>query len=214
MTAVTLVGSGLMARAIATRVLAGGGAVQVLGESTADAERLAAELGEAGRVTTGAVGDEVTGDVVVLAVPYAVELELAAALAEALDGKVVVDITNPVDQATYSGLVTPPGTSAAEQVQAAAPGARVVKAFNTTFPGPLREGHVAGQALDVFLAGDDPAARAAVARLVRAGGMRPVDVGGLSRARGLEWLGLLHVTMQFTRGTTFGSAIKVVDPAG
>lgn len=212
MTAVSILGSGLMARAIATRVLAGGGSVQVLGEEAADAARLAEELG--GPVTAGAAGEDLTGDVVVLAVPYAAAVPLVTQYGDRLDGKVLVDITNPVNQATFAGLVTPPGISAAEEIAAAAPGARVVKAFNTTFAGPLSEGHVGGQALDVLLAGDDPAARAAVARIVRGGGMRPVDVGDLTRARALEWLGLLHITMQFARGTNFGTAIKVIDQIG
>jgi predicted dinucleotide-binding enzyme len=214
MTTVSILGSGLMARAIATRVLAGGGSVQVVGESAGDAARLAEELGETGRVTSGAVGDDLTGEIVVLAVPYAAAVPLATQYGERLAGKVVVDITNPINQATFADLLTPAGMSAAEEVAAAVPaGVPVVKAFNTVFPGPLREGHVSGQPLDVFIAGDDPTARATVARVVRAGGMRPLDVGDLARARALEWLGLLHVAMQFSRGTNFSSAIRVVDPA-
>jgi predicted dinucleotide-binding enzyme len=214
MTTVSILGSGLMARAIATRVLAGGGSVQVVGEGAGDADRLAGELGQADRVAAGTVGDDLTGEVVVLAVPYAATVPLVKQYGERLAGRVVVDITNPINQATYADVLTPPGISAAEEVAAAASqGVRVVKAFNTTFAEPLRDGQVAGQPIDVFLAGDDAAARAVVARIVRAGGMRPVDVGDLSRARGLEWLGLLHVSMQFARGTNFASAIKVIDPA-
>ena len=209
MTAVTLVGSGLMARAIATRVLAGGGAVQVLGESTADAERLAAELGEPGRVTTGAVGDEVTGDVVVLAVPYAVELELAAALAETLDGKVVVDISNPVNTETFERIV-PDAGSGAQEVAAAAPGARVVKAFNTTFAGTVAAGEVSGQPLDVLLASDDEEAKKTVASVAEDGGLRAVDAGPLERARELEAAGYLHMVVQEGLGTGYGSALRIV----
>lgn len=212
MTAVSILGSGLMAGAIAVRVLAAGGTVQVVGQSAAEASRLADELAEPGRVTSGEVGEELTGEIVVLAVPYAASVPLVTQYGEALAGKVVVDISNPVNQATFSDLLTPPGISAAEEVAAAAPkGAHVVKAFNTTFAGPLREGQVSGQPLDVFIAGDDATARATLARLVRAAGMRPIDVGDLSRARALEWLGLLHVTMQFSRGTNFATAIKVID---
>lgn len=212
MTSVTILGSGLMARAIATRVLAGGGTVQVLDLAALDAERLAAELGDADHVTTGTIGEEVTGDVVVLAVPYAAEVPLVQQYGEALAGKVLVDITNPVDMSTFAGLLTPPGTSAAEELAAAAPaGAHVVKAFNTVFAGPLREGHVGGQTLDVFIAGDDAAARTAVASIVRGGDMRPIDLGELKHARALEWMGLLHIAMQFSRGTNFGSAIKIIE---
>ena len=71
------------------------------------------------------------------------------------------------------GLATAPGTSAAEEVaEAAAAGTRVVKAFNTTFSGTLVEGQVAGQPLDVLIAGDDEEAKKTVAQLVRDGGLR------------------------------------------
>lgn len=216
MTSVSILGSGLMARAIGTRVLTGGGALQVLDLAARDAERLVQELAplaQAGStVTGGTIGDELTGEVVVLAVPYAAAVPLVEQYGDALEGKVVVDISNPVDQSTFTGLLTPPGTSAAEEVAAAAPaGARVVKAFNTTFAEPLREGQVAGQPLDVFLAGDDADARTTVANLVRAGGMRPIDAGDLNRARALEWTGLMHIDLQFSRGSNFASAIKIVE---
>lgn len=212
MTDVTIIGSGLMARAIATRVLAGGGTVQILGLTVADADRLAAELAAPDAVSTGEVGADPAGAVVILAVPYAAVVPLVTEYGERLDGKVLVDITNPVNMATFAGLLTAPGTSAAEEIAQAAPqGAKVVKAFNTNFAGPLQAGQVSGQPLDVFIAGDDAAARAAVAKVVRTGGMRPIDVGDLSRARALEWLGLLHITMQFSRGTNFASAIKIIE---
>lgn len=212
MTDVTIIGSGLMARAIATRVLAGGGTVQILGLTVPDADRLAAELAAPDAVSTGEVGADPAGAVVVLAVPYAAVVPLVTEYGERLDGKVLVDITNPVNMATFAGLLTAPGTSAAEEIAQAAPqGAKVVKAFNTNFAGPLQAGQVSGQPLDVFIAGDDAAARAAVAKVVRTGGMRPIDVGDLSRARALEWLGLLHITMQFSRGTNFASAIKIIE---
>ena len=75
-------------------------------------------------------------------------------------------------------------------------GVPVVKAFNTVFAGTLVAGSVAGQPLDVFIAGDDEEARALVARLVRDGGMRPIEAGALARARELEALGYLHMVVQ------------------
>ncbi len=76
-----------------------------------------------------------------------------------------------------------PGTSAAEQIAAAAPTARVVKAFNTTFARTLIAGQVGGASLDVFIAGDDAAAKQAVTDLATSGGLRPIDAGPLKRAR-------------------------------
>ena len=147
---------------------------------------------------------------VILAVYYPGSLELARELGDRLAGKVVVDIANPLNQ-TFDGLATAPGTSAAEEVAAtAAAGTRVVKAFNTTFSGTLVEGQVAGQPLDVFIAGDDEGAKEAVAQLVRDGGLRAIDVGPLERARELEGLGFLGITLQQPLGLNFQSAWKLI----
>ncbi len=86
----------------------------------------------------------------------------------------------------------------------------MVKAFNTTFAGTLEEGEVAGQPLDVFLAGDDADAKARLTKLLLAAGLRPLDVGPLKRARQLEGLGLLHITQQAALNTGFASAVKII----
>jgi len=147
---------------------------------------------------------------VVLAVYYPGALELVRELGDRLARKVVVEISNPLNQ-TFDGLATAPGTSAAEELAERAPsGARVVKAFNTTFSGTLVEGQVAGQPLDVHIAGDDEEAKEKVAQLVRDGGMRPIDVGPLERAKHLEGLGFLHITLQQPLGLGFQSAWKLM----
>jgi predicted dinucleotide-binding enzyme len=105
--------------------------------------------------------------VVILAVYYPESLEIVRDLGERLAGKVVVDIGNSLNE-IFDGLATAPDTSAAEEVAEGAPaGAKVVKAFNTTYSGTLVEGQVAGQPLDVFIAGDDDEAKETVAQLVR-----------------------------------------------
>jgi predicted dinucleotide-binding enzyme len=88
----------------------------------------------------------------------------------------------------------------------------VVKAFNTTFAQTLVAGTVAGQPLDVFIAGDDAAAKATISQLVEAGGLHAIDVGPLSRARQLEGIGLLGITLQGPLGTQFMSAWKLLFP--
>jgi 8-hydroxy-5-deazaflavin:NADPH oxidoreductase len=209
MAAVTILGAGNMARGIATRLVAGGADVQLLAPDPDKARSLAAELG--GSVSAGSADEPFRSDLVVLAVPYDAALEIAGSRGRDLAGKVVVDITNPVDFATFDSLVTPPGSSAAEEIAARlGDGARVVKAFNTTFAGTLVAGEVAGQPLDVLIAGDDADAKASVAELVQAGGLRPVDSGPLRRAQQLEALGFLHMALQQTLGTGFGSAVKFV----
>jgi predicted dinucleotide-binding enzyme len=87
---------------------------------------------------------------------------------------------------------------------------KVVKAFNTTFAGSLLGGSVAGQPLDVFIAGDDQGAKDKVAQIIRDGGMRPVDTGPLSRARQIEGMGLLHILTQASLGTNWGSTLKIL----
>ncbi|WP_228313097.1 NADPH-dependent F420 reductase [Streptomyces fungicidicus] len=134
----------------------------------------------------------------------------AAAWAGALAGKVVVDISNPVDFSTFDSLVVEPGTSAAEQIAAAAPGARVVKAFKTTFAGPLVAGEVAGRPLDVFVAGDDDDAKRSVSELVSSAGLRPLDVGPLRRARELEGFQFLHMASQERLGLNWSSALAIL----
>jgi predicted dinucleotide-binding enzyme len=147
--------------------------------------------------------------VVVLAVYYPDAQAAVEQYRDQLAGKVVVDITNPVNE-SLDGVVTPPGSSAAEELAALGDGARVVKAFNTTFAGTLSEGKVAGQPLDVFIAGDDEDAKATVSQLAQDGGLNPIDAGPLERARELEAAGLLHMTLQSSLGTGFASALKIL----
>jgi predicted dinucleotide-binding enzyme len=184
---VTIIGTGNMARGIATRLLAGGNEITLLGTEGKRAEDPAVQLrgqepaGEA-KVEAGVLGDQIGGEVV-LAVPYDAAAPVVQQYGDALVGK-VVDITNPVDWQTFDGLVTPPESSAAEEISKAAPeGTRVVKAFNTAFAGTLVDGQVVGHPLDVFIAGDDDKAKETVARLVRDGGLVAIDAGPLRRAR-------------------------------
>ena len=208
MSVVTIIGTENMARAIATRVLAGGSTVQLLGHSAGGAEEVAKQLGS-DAVSTGAAGDPVDGDIVVLALWYAAAIPVVQQYGDALAGKVIVDITNPIDLATFDGLVTPAGSSAAEEIAKVAPAdAAAVKAFNTTFAGTLMEGRVGDQALDVLVAADDDDGKRAVLALVAAGGLRGIDAGPLRRARELEALGFLHMTLQENLGTSYGSTVK------
>lgn len=210
---ITIIGTGNMARGIGTRLLAGGNSVTLVGHGEGKAEELARELQGAaagGSVQAATPGAALVGEVVVLAVPYPAAAEIIGQYGEQLAGKVIVDITNPLDFATMSPAVAP-DTSGAEEIAKLVPaGASVVKAFNTTFAGTLVAGQVAEQPLDVLLAGDDEAAKATLSQLVEAGGLRAIDVGPLHRARQLEAVGLLHITLQFSRNTGFSTAVKLL----
>jgi 8-hydroxy-5-deazaflavin:NADPH oxidoreductase len=206
---VTIVGAGNMGRGIGTRVVAGGHEVEIVDRDPSDAGALAAELG--GSASALDPDAPFGGEVVVFAVYYPGIKEAVQQYADQIAGKVVVDITNPVDTNTWDRLATAPGSSSAEEVAALVPDATsVVKAFNTNFSPTLVAGQVDGQPLDVFIAGDDEAAKQKVSQLVLDGGMRPLDVGPLARAQQLEHLGFLHIYIQQPLGLGFASALKLL----
>jgi len=212
---VTIIGAGNMGRGIGTRAVAGGHSVTFIDRNPEQAETVASEIKASAKngaqISTANLDDANLGDVVVLAVPYGANIELTKQLGTKLNGKVVVDIANPLN-ATYDGLATQPDSSSAEDVaKATVPDAKVVKAFNTTFAGTLLEGQVAGRPLDVFIAGDDEAAKRKIEQLAKDGGMRPIDVGPLSHSRQIEGIQLLHITLQGSLGTNWGSTIKILN---
>jgi NADPH-dependent F420 reductase len=211
---VTIIGAGNMGRGIGHRLVAGGHSVTLVDSDPEVAQKTAAELNAAAKkgakVSTASLGSVVLGEVVILALWYGVNLEMVKQLGKKLAGKIVVDIANPINS-TFDGLATAAGSSSAEELAKVVPaGTRVLKAFNTTFAGTLVAGQVAGQPLDVLIAGDDAAAKEILSQLVKDGGSRPVDVGPLERARQLEGIGLLHITLQSKLGTNWMSAVKFI----
>lgn len=199
MATITIVGSGRMARGLATAMLRGNQPVQILGRDGARTRDLVESLGPG--ATGGIIGAPVTGGIVILAIPHREVRNAILEAGDSLDGKVVVDISNPVDVSTFDRLTTEPGTSAAEETAHLLHGrADVVKAFNTTFPSTLEAGTVAGQHLDVFIAGDSEVAKEKVSAAVAHAGMRPIDVGPLRRARELEAFMLVIMGLQVSPG--------------
>lgn len=150
---------------------------------------------EVSRVSRDETGSAPLGDVVVLAVPYPALAEIVKAYGSQLDGKVVVDITNPLNFETFDSLVVSPEGSAAAEVQQAVPAARVLKAFNTNFAATLAGGTVGDAPTTVLVAGDDADAKQTLIDAITAGGESAVDAGSLSRARELEALGFLQLTL-------------------
>jgi 8-hydroxy-5-deazaflavin:NADPH oxidoreductase len=143
-------------------------------------------------------------DVVVLATPWAAVAgalrELGAATGE-LDGVPLIDATNPLGPG-FRVLVGPAGESGAEQVQALAPGARVVKAFNTTGYENMRDPVFDGSATVMFYAGDDTNAKSVARELIEVLGFQAIDTGGLVRARELEHLAVLWIAIAAGIGTS------------
>jgi predicted dinucleotide-binding enzyme len=194
-----IIGLGNMGKGLAKR-LAGKTELILASRDTAAVAAFAAGLDG---VRTASVEDAIAAaDVVIIAVPYATARELAAL--PALAGKVVVDISNPV-KADFSGLAIGHTTSAAEEIQQIASGAKVVKAFNTIFAGVFDAPVAATAEVPVFLAGNDETAVDAVAALVAKAGFASEKTGTLDAARLLEPLGMLNI--RFGYGLGRGTAI-------
>ena len=175
MTHVSVIGTGNMGQAIAGLVTKGGNALEVIAESDAD--------------------KAVTGEIVVLAVPYAALADIVATRGAELAGKIVVDITNPVNFETFDSLVVPADSSATAELAALLPSSTVLKAFNTTFAGTLASGKVGDLTTTVQIAGDDADAKALLAGVVTAAGLKAIDSGSIKRARELEAFGFLQITL-------------------
>jgi predicted dinucleotide-binding enzyme len=190
MSSISIIGVGSMASALAGRALTGGNAVEIIGRDPAKAKELAAALGGA---TVGTAGTAPAGDIVILAVPYASAAAVVGEYGDALHGKVVIDITNPITP-DFTGFVTPEGSSGAQEIAKAAPaGAHIVKAFNTLPSDVLAAGSAEGRPLDVFIAGDDAQAKDRVSAFIESLGMHPMDAGQLPMARALENATLLQL---------------------
>ena len=172
---VSIIGKGNMGQAIAAVAGKGGHTVQLLGEADSDTA--------------------VTGDIVVLAVPFGAVDAVIADRGESLAGKIVVDITNPVNFETFDSLTVPADSSATAKIAQALPSSRVLKAFNTTFAGTLAAGTVGPLTTTVLIAGDDADAKSTLVGVITSGGLKAIDAGGLSRARELESIGFLQITL-------------------
>ncbi len=190
MTHVTIIGNGNMGQAIAGVVTAGGNTVDLLGRDDVD--------------------QPAAGEIVVLAVPYPAVSEVLAAQRDSLARKVVVDITNPLDFDTFDSLVVPPDASAAAEIAAALPQSQVVKAFNTTFAATLKGRKVGAQPTTVLMAGDDADAKALLAGVAEAGGLKTIDVGPLRRARELEAVGFLQIGLAAAEKVPWDGGFAVV----
>jgi predicted dinucleotide-binding enzyme len=203
MSTISIVGAGTMATAVAGRIAKAGHTVEVVNRNPAKARELAGKL--AGKATTGTYGAAPAGDIVILAVPYGSVAAVVADFGDALGGKVIIDLANPV-HADMTGLVTPAGSSGAQETAKRLPaGVHVVKAFNTIF------GHVLakGGRLDAFIAADDAEAKAHVSTFLESLGLRPLDVGGLNMAQTLEALGLMMIGLAKNGAASWNIAMNV-----
>lgn len=175
MAKVTIIGTGNMGTAIAGLVTKGGHDLEVISQED--------------------TGKQVTGDIVVLAVPFSAASDVLKKRGASFAGRVVVDITNPVNMQTFDSLVVAPDSSATAELASAVPGAKWLKAFNTTFAGTLASGKIGDLTTTVLIAGDDAQAKEQLAAVVTDAGLNAIDAGSLHRARELEALGFLQISL-------------------
>ncbi|PVY37332.1 NADPH-dependent F420 reductase [Pontibacter virosus] len=133
-------------------------------------------------------------DIIINAVPYAAEKEIAEKIREVANQKIVISIANPLNE-TYDGLVTAPDTSAAEELQKLLPNSKVVKAFNTTFAADFSTPVIDGKQVDAFIAGNDKEALQVVSELVKTAGFHPIVAGNLPVSGTLERMQLLLIQL-------------------
>ena len=190
MTHISIIGTGNMGQAIAAVAGRGGHNVQLLGQSDVDTP--------------------VSGDIVVLAVPYPAVAAVLDERSGQLDGKIVVDITNPLNFETFDELTVPADSSAAAEIADRLPSSRVLKAFNTTFAGTLASGKVGELTTTVLIAGDDADAKSTLAGVVTSGGLKVIDAGALKRAREMEALGFLQITLAANEKVSWTGGFGVI----
>ena len=205
---IAILGTGNVGRALARSTTRAGHDVVLSSSNPAAAQGVAAAIGARVAATNA---EAVSGaEVVILAVPTAVVADVVSDLRTALDGRIVVDVTNrPTPDP--DGKRT---SSIAEELQALAPQARVVKAFNTAFAARQEEPSIGDMQADAYVAADDEDAKRQILRLAESIGFRPIDVGPLAQARTLEGMAWIHISLQMQHQWPWQSAWKIVGPTG
>lgn len=199
---VAILGSGNFGKALSAAVVRAGHRAVLSAQHPEHAAEAARETGAVAAASNRAAVDGT--DIVILAVPYTAIGDIAREIGRELVGHTVIDATNRFDPQTLDG------TSNAEQIQAALPGAHVVKALNTVMAARLGAPTIDGVSLDGYLAGDDDAAKTRVADLLRSLGLHPVDTGALALARALEAVGLLGIQLNIKNGWTWQTGWKLL----
>jgi len=205
---IAIVGAGNVGGALGKRFTASGMSVTFGVKEGADLGALLAECG--GKATAKPAKDAVKdADVVFLAVPGSVALEAAKGLGD-LAGKVVVDCNNPIRWDAGPVWTPPPEGSLAAALAKALPGARVVKAFNGFGAEFHADPKIGGGGVEVFLAGDDAAAKKAVSEIAERAGFTPVDSGPLRNAAVLENVAVLWIHLAMAGGRGRNIALRLL----
>ena len=148
-------------------------------------------------------------DIIIAAVPYAAEKEISEKIKQVATGKIVISISNPLNE-TYSGLVTSADTSAAEELQKLLPHSKIIKAFNTTFAGDFSQPVIDGKTIDAFIAGNDEEALEIVSDVVRSAGFNPIKAGELAISRTLENMQSLLIQLSIKNNYNWVAGWKIL----
>ncbi len=208
---ITILGTGSVGSTLGRRWAQRGHRI-TFGSRNPNAPKVRDLLSQCDGNASAATNDEaITADtrVVVIATPWPVTLDLVRVLADQLAGKVVVDCTNPLRN-DLDGLSIGHDTSAAEQIAAAAPGAKVVKAFNSTGANNMENPKFGEQNDDAFICGDDTHAKNIVTDLAQQLGFDVIDSGALRVARYLEPLAMLWIHLAMHQRLGRDIAIKLL----
>ena len=207
---VFVIGAGNVGGGQVRSAVKAGHQVSVLASASNQLAELVAETGAtlATSIADGAQG----ADLIYLAIPANAVAAVAAELKSGVGSAVVVDGTNPLN-ATFSDLEYK-GESAAADLQALLPGVSVVKAFNTVFASRYSSPSQNGNALQVFIAGNEEAANAKVSEYAKSLGFDPVVLGGLRFAKSMEEMAFLNIALNASQGLTWTSAWSLTGPDG
>ncbi len=206
-----IIGSGIVAQTLAAGFIRHGHAVTL---GTRDAAKLADFAAKTPGVrVAGSAEAAAFGDIAVLAVKGSAALQAARDAGAGLDGKPVIDATNPIADAGPTDGVLPyftgTGRSLMEQLQEAHPKARFVKAFNSVGAARMIDPVFAGGPPTMFIAGNDADAKSAATRLLAEVGWDVADMGSAVAARAIEPLAMLWCIPGF-RENSWTHAFKLL----
>lgn len=206
MTSISIIGTGKMSAAIAEVAFRAGASVQIVKHSASS--HLVKEQKQA---TYAVLGDDLTGDIVVFAIPAGAYPNVLKHYQDRLHGKIVIDISNSMDFSTYERpqalLSTSTALELAKQLPADVP---VLKAFNVNLGDTLFTGTNGTTTTTVLFAGDDAEGKIALTKLLEAAGLRAVDAGPLPRSMELEAMGYLQITLAASGKTQFESGFTLL----
>ena len=209
---IAIIGTGNVGKALGTSLVRAGHDVTFAAQDADKTRKVAAEVG--GSASASAADAASSADAIILAIPYGAAQAVAQSLGASVNGKVVIDATNPL-RADFSGLATEGGPSAGEEIAEALPDARVAKAFNTLFASLQADPGAQGTTLDALFATDDDRARSVLRDLLTSMGFRAVDAGPLRNARELEALAWLNMKLQMAFSGAWNSGFVLVGaPSG